>query len=133
MDSENKKRIAKNTLFLYGYMLVNMVVSLFTSRLILNTLGIEDFGIYNVVGGVVAMIGFLNASMSGATSRFITFELGRGDIRKVQEVFSCALTIHFIVALVFFLVAETIGLWFLIHKLVIPETRMISGGVNITF
>lgn len=129
MDSENKKRIAKNTLFLYGYMLVNMVVSLFTSRLILNTLGIEDFGIYNVVGGVVAMIGFLNASMSGATSRFITFELGRGDIRKVQEVFSCALTIHFMVALVFFLVAETIGLWFLIHKLVIPETRMIAAHV----
>ncbi len=105
-------------------MLLSMVVSLYTSRVVLNTLGVEDYGIYNVVGGVVAMFSFLNASMSGATSRFLTFELGRGDFSRLKEVFSTALIIHIGIALFVFLLAETVGLWFLINKLVIPESRM---------
>ena len=88
--SENTKRIAKNTLVLYVRMLFSMLVSLYTSRVILNTLGVEDYGIQNVVGGVVGMFGFLNASMSGATSRFLTFELGKGDKERLQLTFNCA-------------------------------------------
>ena len=81
MPSENTCRIAKNSLMLYIRMLLTMGISLYTSRVVLNTLGVEDFGIYSVVGGVVAMFGFLNSSMSGATSRFLTYELGRHDIQ----------------------------------------------------
>ena len=83
--SENNKRIAKNTLMLYIRMLLSMVVSLYTSRVVLDVLGVEDYGIYGVVGGVVAMFSFLNASMAGATSRFLTFEMGRGDEQRLKE------------------------------------------------
>ena len=101
-----------------------MIVGLYTSRVVLNTLGVEDYGIYGVVGGVVAMLGFLNASMSGATSRFLTFELGRGDKKRLAETFSSALIVHVIIALIVLVLAETVGLWFLTHKLVIPAGRM---------
>lgn len=131
MDShaENTKRIAKNTLMLYVRMLFSMLVSLYTSRVVLNTLGVEDYGIYNVVGGVVGMLGFLNASMSGATSRFLTFELGRGDSIRLKETFSSALIIHISIALIVFVIAETAGLWFLENKLVIPESRMTAAHI----
>lgn len=124
MPSENNKRIAKNTLFLYFRMLFSMGVSLYTSRVVLATLGVEDFGIYGVVGGVVAMFGFLNSSMSGATSRFLTFELGRGDYEKLKKTFSSALTVHFIIAGIIFVLGETIGLWWLENKLVVSSDRM---------
>ncbi len=101
-----------------------MVVGLYTSRVVLATLGVEDYGIYGVVGGVVAMLGFLNASMAGATSRFLTFELGRGDQKRLEETFSSALIVHIGIALIVLIVAETVGLWFLCNKLVIPEGRM---------
>ena len=104
-----------------------MIVGLYTSRVVLNTLGVEDYGIYGVVGGVVAMLGFLNASMSGATSRFLTFELGRGDKKRLADTFSSALIVHIGIALVVFVLAETVGLWFLMHKLVIPEGRMTAA------
>lgn len=120
----NNRRIAKNTLMLYVRMLFSMVVSLYTSRVVLNTLGVEDYGIYGVVGGVVSMFSFLNASMSGATSRFLTFEMGKGDFQRLKETFSSALMIHIGIALLVLLLAETVGLWFLNHKLVIPEERM---------
>lgn len=123
----NTNLIAKNTLLLYGRMLFSMAVSLYTSRVVLNVLGVEDFGIYNVVGGVVAMFSFINGSMSGATSRFITYELGRGDSKSLKEVFSSALLVHIIIALIVCLMAETIGLWLLENKLVIPESRMQSA------
>lgn len=125
----NNKRIAKNTIMLYIRMLLSMVVSLYTSRVVLNTLGVEDFGIYGVVGGVVAMFGFLNASMSGATSRFLTYEMGRGDEQRLRDTFSSALLVHIGIALVVLFLAETIGLWFLVHKLVIPEERMFAAHV----
>lgn len=120
----NNRRIARNTLMLYLRMLLTVVVGIYTSRVVLNTLGVEDYGIYNVVGGVVSMMGFLNASLAGATSRFITFELGRGDSRRLADTFSSALIAHIGIALVVVLVAETAGLWFVTHKLVIPATRM---------
>lgn len=105
-------------------MLLTMAVSLYTSRIVLNTLGIEDFGIYNVVGGFVAMFGFLNSSMASATQRFLSFEIGRKDSEQIRNVFSMSINIHFIIALVVLLFAETIGLWFLNIKLTIPPERM---------
>ena len=83
--SSNNKRIAKNTLLLYFRMLVTMAVSLYTSRVVLNILGVEDFGIYNVVGGIVAMFGFINGSMTSATQRYLTFELGHGRALVLME------------------------------------------------
>ncbi|MGY8938951.1 MAG: lipopolysaccharide biosynthesis protein [Flavobacteriales bacterium] len=129
MSSENNKRIAKNTMMLYVRMLLKMVVSLYSSRVILNTLGVEDYGIYNVVGGVVIMFGFLNSTMSGTTSRFLSFEIGNGNSKKLKETFSSVFTIHIIIAFLVLLLAETIGLWFVNTKLVIPENRMYAANV----
>lgn len=123
----NSRRIARNAVMLYLRMLLTMVVGLYTSRVVLQTLGVEDFGVYGVVGGIVAMMGFLNASMSGATSRFLTFELGRGDHDRLARTFSSALIVHIIIALVVLVVAETVGLWFLTNKLVIPPGRMTAA------
>lgn len=125
--SENNKRIAKNTLFLYFRMLLTMAVSLYTSRVILHTLGVEDYGIYNVVGGVVAMLGFLNGSLSGASSRFITYELGKGDSVNIKKMFSSILCMHFILAIAILILGESIGLWFVYNKLVIPADRMTAA------
>lgn len=122
--SDNNKRIAKNTLFLYFRMLFMMAISLFTSRVVLNTLGVEDYGIYNVVGGIVAMFGFINGSMSSATQRYITFALGKGDKSRLQTVFSTTLQIHTLIAGVIVLLGETVGLWFLYNKMQIPADRM---------
>lgn len=122
--SDNNKRIAKNTLLLYFRMLFMMAVSLYTSRVVLNTLGVEDYGIYNVVGGVVAMFGFINSSMSSATQRYITFALGKGDKTRLQTVFSTTLQIHTLIAGIIVLLGETIGLWFLYNKMQIPADRM---------
>ena len=125
--SDNNKRIAKNTLVLYFRMLFMMAVSLYTSRVVLNTLGVVDYGIYNVVGGVVAMFGFLNAAMSSATSRYITFELGRENKRRLNAVFSTALQIHCLIALLIVILAETVGLWFFYHKMQIPAERITAA------
>ena len=95
----NNKRIAKNTMMLYFRMGISMFVGLYTSRIILQILGVDDYGIYGVVGAVVAMLSFLNASMSGATSRFLTLELGLGNKEKLSKVFSTALWIHIGIAL----------------------------------
>ena len=124
ISANNNKRIAKNTLLLYFRMIFMMAVSLFTSRVILNTLGIEDYGIYNVVGGVVAMFGFLNGSMSSATQRYITFALGKGDEKRLQTVFSTTLQIHTLIAAIIVILGETIGLWFLYNKMQIPIDRI---------
>ena len=127
MPSENNKRIAKNTLFLYFRMMLTMGVSLYTSRIVLATLGIEDYGIYSIVGGIIVMFGFLNSSMSGATSRFLTYELGQDNYEKLKKTFSAALTVHFIIAGIIFILGETIGLWWLENKLVVPLERMTSA------
>lgn len=127
--AENTKRIAKNTLMLYGRMLFSMVVSLYTSRVVLNTLGVVDYGIYNVVGGVVGMMSFLNASMSGATSRFMTFELGRANQQRQKDTFSTAMIIHIVIAGFVFVIAETLGLWFVENRLVISSDRMHAARI----
>jgi len=119
----NNKRIAKNTLFLYFRMLLVMGVALYTSRVILKTLGVEDFGIYNAVGGIVTMFSFLNGSLGAATSRHITFELGKKDYVKLNKVFNTALLTHIGIGLIIVLLAETIGLWFFYEKMIIPQER----------
>lgn len=122
--SANNKRIAKNTLLLYVRTLFTMLISLYTSRVVLNTLGVSDYGIYNVVGGVVAMFGFINGSMATSTQRYITFALGKGNLERLQTVFSTALQIHFLIAALIVLLGETVGLWFLYEKMQIPADRM---------
>lgn len=124
----NNKRIAKNTLFLYFRMLLTMGVSLYTSRVILNALGVEDYGIYNVVGGVVAMFGILSGSLSAAISRFITFELGKGNFDRLKRIFSTSVNIQIILIAIIVVLMETIGLWFLNYKMVIPEGRMTAAN-----
>lgn len=121
---QNNKRIAKNTLLLYVRTLFIMLVALYTSRVVLNTLGISDYGIYNVVGGVVAMFGFINSSMSSATQRYITFALGKGDMENLRKVFSTALQIHVLIAVLIVVLGETIGLWFMYEKMQIPANRI---------
>ena len=118
------RRIAKNAVMLYARMFLTMIVGLYTSRVVLDVLGVEDYGTYGVVGGIVAMMGFLNSSMSGATSRFLTFELGKGDEKRLADTFSSALIIHIGIALLVLILAETVGLWFMNNKLVIPAGRM---------
>jgi O-antigen/teichoic acid export membrane protein len=121
---DNNRRIAKNTLLLYVRMLLIICVSLYTSRVVLNTLGVDDYGIYNVVGSIVVMFSFLNGSMTTATQRYITFAIGRGDNSRLQTIFSTALQIHFLIAVIVIVGGEIIGLWFLYNKLQIPEERM---------
>lgn len=123
-QSENTKRIAKNTLMLYGRMLFGMLVSLYTSRVILNTLGVEDYGIYNVVGGIVVMFSLISGSLSSAVSRFLTFELGRGDTERLKRIFSTSLLIHITLAGIIFVLAETVGIWFLNTQMTIPVERL---------
>ena len=122
--SENNKRIAKNAGMLYIRMLLTMAVTLYTSRIVLNVLGVEDYGIYNVVGGFVTMFGFLNSSMASATQRFFSFEIGKRDFPQLARVFSMSVNIHFIIAVIIFVLAETVGLWFVDTQLTIPAKRM---------
>lgn len=123
----NNKRIAKNTILLYMRMILTMSITLYTSRVILQVLGIEDYGIYNLVGGVIAMFGFVSASLSTATQRFITFELGKGDNGNPSSVFSTCLLLHITIALSIVLIAEPIGVWFIINKLVLPTERLTAA------
>ena len=128
--SVNNSRIAKNTLFLYARMLLGMFVSLFTSRVILDALGAVDYGVYNVVGSIVAMSAFLNGAIASSTQRYITFYLGKNDSSQLRKVFSSSVEIHVILAIVVALLAETVGLWFFYNKLTIPAERMdIAFGV----
>lgn len=124
---ENNKRIAKNTLFLYIRMLLTMLVTLYTSRVVLSTLGIKDFGIYNVVGGVVALFGILNGTLASGTQRFLTFQLGRNDLAELKKTFSVSLNIHIIFAVIILILGETVGLWFLRNKINIPIDREIAA------
>lgn len=116
-------RLAKNTMFLYFRMIFIMAVTLYTSRVVLRVLGVEDFGIFNVVAGVVAMFGFLNSSMSATTQRFISFSLGKGDA-NLNKVFSTCVLTHALIALGVLVLVESVGLWFLYNKMIIPEVRM---------
>ena len=121
---QDNKRIAKNTLLLYFRMFFTILVGLYTSRIVLAVLDREDYGIYNVVGGVVAMFGFLNSAMIATSQRFIAYELGRGTWERLQKVFSMSINIHFLIAAVVLLLSETIGVWFLNVKMNIPVHRL---------
>ena len=125
--SNSNRRLAKNTLMLYVRMLFTLSISLYTSRVILSTLGVEDFGIYNVVGGVVAMLGFLTASLGSAAARFISFSIGTEDKQSMKDTFSSLLLIHIILASSIFFFGETIGLWFLENKMSIPVERELAA------
>ena len=122
--SENNKRIAKNTLFLYARTLLIMLIAFYTSRIVLKSLGVEDYGIYNVVGGAVAMLGFINSSMTSATQRYITFVLAEGNRSQLQKVFSMSLQVHFLIAVAVLVLSETVGLWFMFTQMRIPPERM---------
>ena len=120
----DKRRIAKNTLFLYIRMLIVMAVTLFTQRVVLDKLGANDYGIYASVGGVVAMLGFLNGTLSTGTSRFLTFELGKGNIDKLKNTFSTSFYAHLILSVIVAVILLTGGIWFVEHKLIIPTERL---------
>lgn len=124
MTNNSNKTIAKNTILLYFRMLFSMAVSLYTSRIILQVLGVEDYGIYQTVGGLIGLVSFLNGALSSGTSRFLTYEMGTGCFERLKKTFSSVLTVHILLALFLVFLAETVGLWFLYNKLVIPETRM---------
>ena len=123
-DQRNNKRIAKNTLFLYIRMLFIMAINLYISRVVLNALGVEDFGIYNVVGGVVLMFSFLNGAMAAGTQRFLSYELGAENISQLNKVFNVAIFIHFFIGLAVIILAETVGLWFFNTQMNIPDARI---------
>lgn len=120
---ENNRRIAKNTIMLYFRMFITLIVGLFTSRVILDALGIEDYGIYNLVGGFVAMFNILRSGLVSATQRFITYDLGRGDLKELNRTFSTCVIIYVFISIIIVILAEAIGPWFIKNKLVIPESR----------
>lgn len=128
-ELSDNKTIARNSILLYLRMLLSIIVSIYTSRIVLQTLGVSDYGVYNVVGGVVAMLTFLNSAMAGATSRFFTFEMGKDDTKRLNNTFSSAMFIHIGLAAVVLIITETFGLWLLCNKLVIPEERMFAAHV----
>ena len=123
----SNSRIARNTLMLYVRQLVVLLIGLYTSRALLAALGVTDYGLYNVVGGVVTMLGFLNGAMIGATQRFLAVDLGRRDEAHLRITFSATRYLHMALALVIGLLAETVGLWFVHRYLIIPPERMAAA------
>lgn len=128
MPQGNTTRIAKNTVILYFRMLFLMLIGLYTSRIILKTLGVADYGTYNLVGGVVSMFTILTSSLSSAISRFITFELGKGNVDRLKRVFCTAVNVQVILGLIVIFFTETIGVWFLNTHLQIPSDRMVAAN-----
>lgn len=124
MLEKSKKKIAKNTVALYFRMILTMGVSLYTSRVVLNALGEIDYGVYNVVGGVVAMLGFFNSSIGTSTQRFLNVGMADTEGDNLRNIFSTAVNVHLIIGLFTVFLLETVGLWFVLNKLVIPETQM---------
>lgn len=127
--TNNSKRLVRNTLILYLRTILLMFISLYTSRIILQTLGETDFGIYNIVGGIVVLFTFINNAMSTATQRFLNFEIGKGNEKQLRKIFNISLSIHVFIALLILLLGETIGLWFLNNKINIPESRMDAARI----
>ena len=130
---EENKRIAKNAIAIYLRMFISIIVSLYTSRIVLQVLGVSDYGIYALVGGVVLMFSFMNNAMGGSTSRFINYAMGLKDKMYLKKTFRTALLSHIIISLSVFVLCETIGVWMLIHKLVIPDERMFAAHVILQF
>ena len=126
--SSKNKTIAKNTLLLYFRMLFLMCISLYTSRIILEALGISDYGIYNVVGGFVSMFALISSSLTSACSRFLNYEMGKGKTGNLSAVFSTSLTVHIILAIIIALLCESLGIWYLNNKMVIPIERLFAAN-----
>ena len=124
----NNKRIAKNTIYLYFRTILIMMVTLFTSRVVLKTLGITDYGIYNAIGGLVAMFSMISGALTNAISRYITFELGRENSDKLNLTFCTSVNIQIVISLVIFVLCEALGVWFLNYKMVIPPDRLVAAN-----
>lgn len=129
ISNPNNIRIAKNTMYMYLRMFVILIVSLYTTRIVFNVLGVEDYGIYSVVGGVIVFFSFINQSLAGATQRYITAELAEGSVESQRDVFSAAIKSHFLIGFIILLLGETIGLWFLNTVMNIPDGRMFAANV----
>lgn len=128
VSTEKNKKIIKNTLYMYGRMLVMLLVSLFTARIVFNTLGVNDYGTYSVVGGIIVFFTFLNNGLCSATRRYITAEIAEGTESSVSHVFYICILAHLIIGLIIFALGETIGLWCVNHVLNIPEGRMVAAN-----
>lgn len=129
----DNKRIAKNTLYLYFRMFLIMAVTLYTSRIYLQVLGETDFGIYNIVGGVIVLLSFVSNSMSTSTQRFLNYEMGKGNRARLEKIFSSSMIVYIIFSLVFLVIGETLGLWFLNTQMNIPPERMSAANVVYQF
>lgn len=129
MTDSNNKRIAKNTAFLYLRMLFSLVVSLFTARIVLKTLGVEDYGLNNVVGGVIGLFSIVSAVLNSATSRFLTIELGKNNEKAMRKIYKNSMSLYAILCLVIFILEETIGLYIVNNTLSIPEDRLLACNV----
>lgn len=130
MSANENKRIAKNAVYLYGRMLLTVGVSLYTARVVLDTLGVDNYAIYNLVGGIVAIMSFINGTMALATQRFLNYEMGLGDPSRLQRTFSNAMIIHIAIAGLLLAVGETAGLWYVNNRLVIPPDRLFAANVT---
>lgn len=130
-ETTSNKRIAKNTMYLYLRMLVIMLVTLYTSRIVLQELGVDDYGVYMVVGGVVSLFSFLNNSMTASTQRYLNYEMGGAghDSPRLRTIFSTSLTIHLCIAAAVVILCETIGLWFVNTQLVVPGGKMTATNI----
>ena len=123
VSDNNTQRIAKNTVFLYIRMFVMIVIGLYTSRIILKTLRVEDYGTYNLVGGVVGMFAIVSSSMSTSISRFITYELGKNNKQRLNKIFSTAINVQLLMGLIVVVLMGAVGVWFLNTQMNIPEKR----------
>lgn len=128
-EISTNKRIAKNTLYMYLRMIVVMIVSLFTTRIVFKALGIDDYGLYNVVGSIIVLFGFINSGLTTATRRYITAEIANGDKDSQQNVFNLSLCAHGLIAIIIFILAETAGLYLVNYTLNIPEDRLVAANV----
>ena len=127
-NTTNNRTIAKNTVILYIRMISVMLISLYTSRVVLATLGVEDFGIYSVVGGIVAVMAFLNSALSAASQRFISYELGRGDEENLNNIFSSSISVHVLLSIICVIIFESVGIWFLNTHMNIDASRMMAAN-----
>ena len=129
----SNKTIAKNTLLTYVRMLFNLVVSLYTSRVILQVLGVDDLGTYQVVGGIVSIFTFIGGAMAGATSRFLAYEIPLGNLERLKKTFSASLNVNLIAAVLFAILAETVGVWLVLNVLSIPPGRETAAMIVYQF
>ena len=128
LKNDNYNRIAKNTIMLYLRMFFTVLVGLYTSRVVINVLGVSDYGLYNVVGGILSMVSFINTAMIVSSQRFITYELGKGEKARSNEVFCTSVNIHITIAIIIFVLAEFLGVWFLNNHINMDPDRIVAAN-----